>query len=72
MPASPHTVVWHPQVSGLFKKSTNVVMLLFVFLCAKESVSPVEQCSNKPQHARGDERRAEGGIMQGKGEAMER
>lgn len=48
----PHTVVWHPQVSGLFKKSTNVVVVLFVFLCAKESVSPIEQCSNKPQHGR--------------------
>lgn len=43
------------------------------FLCFYVPRKMVLLLTNKPQHARGDERRAGRlGIMQGKGEAMER
>lgn len=73
--SQPHTPLWYPQVSGLLKKSTSVLVLLLVFLCAKENVSPVEQCNNKPQHAGGDGRRAGGnskGKRRGNGEMVKK
>lgn len=67
----PHTLLWYPQVSGSLKKSISVVVLLFVFLCTKENVLIINLSMvfyNNPQVMKGELE----GIMQGKGEAVER
>lgn len=62
----PHTLSWYPQVSGSLKKSTSVVVLLFVFLCTKENVLTINLSMQEVVKEELE------GIVQGKGEAVER